>query len=264
MNGFIRKAFGGIGKKYYRYVGYYPAKIEGYNFKLNSENAGFWQQASKGNWEPETYKVLSQFLNRDSIYLDIGAWIGPTVTYAAKKCKRVICFEPDPVAYGRLLSNIHLNELDNVSPYNIAISDTSGIRKMSSMGGRLGDSMTSLLHNSNNSATSFDALVLDWDFIENTYNLTKVDLMKIDIEGGEFALIPKLEPFFKKQSPIVWLSLHAPLLDEHKRLKELQKVIDVMKRNYKICLNHNLEEIDFDDLKSDENKNLFTTFLFKN
>lgn len=249
--------------RYLIYKGYYPANIHGSKFKLNEENLDWWQKAINGNWEPETFKALSKFLTPESIYLDIGAWIGPTVLYAASKCKEVICFEPDRVAYQMLLRNIHLNKLENVTAYNIALSDKSSIQKMSSFGGKIGDSQSSLLPNQN-SSTSFDALVLDWKFIEEIFNFNKIDFVKIDIEGGEFSLVPRLKIFFKKHQPIVWLSIHASFIEKSKRLEEVQKIIDVMSECYRLCLNSKLEEIDINQLKSEKYLNSFPVFLFKN
>lgn len=250
---------------YYQSIGYYSSELKGYTFKLNYENRKFWKQASNDKWENNTFIVLSKFLDKNSIYIDMGAWIGPTVIYAAKKCKKVICFEPDPVAYRRLLSNIYFNKLENVISYNIALSDTSSIKKMASLtSGLLGDSTTSLLSNINNNSTSFEALVLDWNFFENIYNFNKVDVIKIDIEGSEFFLIPKLEKFFIKHRPVVWLSIHVPFLEENKKLEELQKLINVMKKCYKICLNSKLEPFDINELPNDEKIKLKATFLFKN
>jgi len=264
MKKVVRDLLRRIRNRYYRTIGYYSTELYGYNFKLNYENISFWKQASNGHWEPETFEVLSNFLNKNSTYIDIGAWIGPTVIYASKKCDNVICFEPDPVAYRRLTSNIIINKLDNVSSYNVAISDTSSIQKMSSLGGSLGDSMTSLLPNNNSPSSTFNALVLHWNLIENIYNFKKVDMLKIDIEGGEFSLIPKLEDFLKKFQPVVWLSFHVPFLEENKRLEKLQKIIDVMMRCYTICLNSKLEKFDINELKSDENMKRFPALLFKN
>ena len=105
---------------------------------------------------------MSKFLNDDSIYCDVGAWIGPTVIYAAKICKQVICFEPDPIAYRYLRWNIELNKLTNVTSYSLALSDRNAVQRISSFGGEFGDSTTSLL-NDNQDSYGVDVLTLAWD-----------------------------------------------------------------------------------------------------
>ena len=135
-----------VGKTYYRAVGYYRTTIGGLSFKCDPYHIGFWRLAAKGVWEPHTFRILAKFLHPDSVYLDLGAWIGPTVIYAARKCAQVICFEPDMIAYQYLIWNIELNELRNVKPYNVALADQNAIMRMASFGGSLGDTMTSLLN----------------------------------------------------------------------------------------------------------------------
>jgi len=71
-----------------------------------------------------------QILSND-VVVDIGANIGVFNIYAAKKTKnKVYAFEPFPDNYKILKNNIFQNKLDNIQPYNYAISDYSGIVKL--------------------------------------------------------------------------------------------------------------------------------------
>ena len=45
-----------------------------------------------GNWEEDTFNILDHYQNPYKTYIDIGAWIGPTVLYSASKFKNVVCF----------------------------------------------------------------------------------------------------------------------------------------------------------------------------
>jgi len=141
----MKRVFKPIEKAYYRALGYYPTTIHDLEFRCDPYNAKFWKTVSQGRWEAHTYRILARFLSQDSVYCDIGAWIGPTAIFAARKCKQVFCFEPDILAYEHLLWNIRLNRLHNVIPFNLALTDNNGIRPMASFGGKLGDGMTSLL-----------------------------------------------------------------------------------------------------------------------
>ena len=53
--------------------------------------------------------VFERFLRPGTRYVDLGAWIGPTVLLAAPSVARVVCVEPDPVAYAALTGNLSLN-----------------------------------------------------------------------------------------------------------------------------------------------------------
>lgn len=80
------------------------------------------------------------------MHVDIGAWVGPTVIFAARKSKRVYCFEPDYVACRYLLWNIQMNGLSNVVPFNCALPGSTGMRRLGPfLGNGFGNSTTSLI-----------------------------------------------------------------------------------------------------------------------
>lgn len=249
-----------IADAYYRALGYYPITINHSKFKLDPYHTKFWARAAKGRWEPHTFKILETFLNTDSVYCDVGAWIGPTVIYAAKKCRKVICFEPDPVAYRYLCWNIELNELDNVIPFNIALADDTAIQRMSSFGDGPGDSMTSLLNEDREKKGVF-VLTLTWEAFNKLFKTEKVDFLKIDIEGSEFALLPTLKGYLSSHKPIVYLSTHAPFLDARSRREKLRQIIDVM-GIYKKCLDEHLRPINIRELEGEDAMNNFCSYIF--
>ena len=115
-----------LGKLYYRLKGHYPVTINDQRFKCDPYHPGFWRIVNKGGFEPNYFTVLDKYLSPDSVYCDIGSWIGPTIMYASRICKQVYCFEPDNIAYKFLEQNIRLNDLQNVNPYNLAIGKKNG------------------------------------------------------------------------------------------------------------------------------------------
>ena len=208
-----------------------PATLAGEQFNCDPYHSKFWHKASSGTWEPETFKVLRTHLHRDRDYLDIGAWIGPTVLYGARHARHVWCFEPDPRAFRHLAWNIELNGLDNVSALPVALSGETSIARMASFGGETGDSMTSLLNPEGNGG--FAAVTLAWDTFSAQTDLSAVSLVKMDIEGAEFSVLPALIPWLKQQKPALYLSTHAPFLSAQIRasaLGELAQALSIYDR----------------------------------
>ncbi len=208
-------------KMFYRARGYYAGTLNGEPFRLDPYHSKFWRKAAAGQWEPETFAVLDKYLSPDSDYLDIGAWIGPTVLYAARRARHVWCFEPDPTAFRHLAWNLDLNDIRNVSAFGVALSDRFGVARMASVRGEPGDSTSSLLHDG---AHGNDTLTVAWDQFEAVNDLSGVSLVKMDIEGAEFFVLPTLLPWLRKERPALYLSLHSPLLseeDRHRRTSEL-------------------------------------------
>lgn len=245
---------------FFRGMGYYPARLNGLDFRCDPYHVGWWRRASLNQWEPHTFQILDRLLARDRVFLDIGAWIGPTTLYAAKRCRQVFCLEPDRTAYEHLLQNIRLNDLRNVVPFNLALAETDAMQAMGSFAGGSGDSTTSLLAHGNG-ISGFTVMGMTWETWLDLCKPPKIDVIKVDIEGGEFSLLPTMTPYLTKYKPSVYLSTHAPYLDTSRRRDSLQRVADVM-RIYRHCFNEHFVPVSFEDLVGNEACDSFKSFVF--
>ena len=133
---------------------------------------------------------------------------------------------------------------------------------MASFGDSLGDSMTSLI-NKNPKGKTVDVLKFPWQTFLDASGLETPDLLKIDIEGGEFILLPAIRDYLATHKPTLYLSTHAGYLEpgrapggdgEHRR-----RILQA----YSTCLDEHLEEIDKTELLSDDAINDFKSFVFK-
>ena len=212
-------------KMFYRARGYCTGNLNGEPFRLDPYHSKFWHKVSAGNWEPSTFAVLDKYLSPDRDYLDIGAWIGPTVLYGARRARKVWCFEPDPTAFRHLAWNLDLNDIQNVSAFSVALSDRFGVARMASVRGEPGDSTSSLLHDADHGN---DALTIAWDQFAAVNDLSKVSLVKMDIEGAEFFVLPELIAWLKARRPALLLSTHAPMLPEHERHEKVAALLDAL------------------------------------
>jgi FkbM family methyltransferase len=239
---------------FYRARGYYAGRLGGEPFRLDPYHSKFWRKATAGAWEPETFAVLDRFLAPDRDYLDIGAWIGPTVLYGARRARHVWCFEPDPEAFRHLAWNIELNGLHNVSAFAAALSDEVGVARMAGMRGEKGDSTTSLLNPGGEAGS--DVLTLGWEQFAGSVDLSGVSLVKMDIEGAEFEVLPTLLPWLREQRPALYLSTHAPFLEADLRAARMRALSEML-GFYGRC-----EGDRTDDLGSEAALTRFPSFLF--
>jgi len=247
-------------KMLYRARGYYAGQLGGEQFRLDPYHSKFWRKAAAGRWEPETFTVLSQYLDKRHDYLDIGAWIGPTVLYGARKARHVWCFEPDPSAFRALAWNLELNDLGNVSAFPVALSQGFGVARMASFGGERGDSMTSLLNAGG--AAGVDALTIGWEAFAGAVDLSAVSLVKMDIEGAEFDVLPTLIPWLKAQRPALYLSTHAPFLAPEVRAERMGDLA-VLLSFYGSCLDGRGNRLSPEDLCRPAMLERFPTLLFR-
>ncbi|EEE37738.1 methyltransferase, FkbM family [Rhodobacteraceae bacterium KLH11] len=245
-------------KMFYRARGYCHGNLNGEPFRLDPYHSKFWRKASEGRWEPETFNVLDQHLSPERDYLDIGAWIGPTVLYAARRARHVWCFEPDPVAYRHLVWNLELNNIRNVSAFSVALSEDFGVTRMASAHGEAGDSTSSLLHDGSHGT---DALTMSWDQFSASVDLTNVSLVKMDIEGAEFAVLPSLLPWLRKVNPALFLSTHAPYLNSDNRAAAMDRLSNDL-AFYRHCRDPFSGETGKPALTGERALTQFPTFLF--
>jgi FkbM family methyltransferase len=143
--------------------------------------------------EGATVALIESRLRSGMVVFDVGANVG-YVTLVAARCVgpagRVVAFEPTPAVRGRLLENISLNGLRNVSVESVALSDRNGEATFyinnapeesegnSLMVGALSDNPKTVIV----VTRTLDQQVASMD-------LRHVDLLKLDVEGSELRVL---------------------------------------------------------------------------
>ena len=148
-------------------------------------------------WLLREYDKPGFEINSNDVIIDIGAHIGLFTLFASQFCKsgKIYCFEPIRENFDLLLSNLELNRIINVKPYNIAVSQKIGSVTMYLNRDESGHSMhvpgTKSVQVTSNSLKN----------IIDSNNLEKCDLIKIDCEGEEYDIINSLpDAYFNKIS----------------------------------------------------------------
>ena len=210
----------------YRTRGYQEITLGGERLRTDPDHIGFWRDVSRGRWEPDTFRFLAQALPPGSVFADIGAWIGPTTLFAARRSRQVYAFEPDPDAYRYLLWNLKLNHAHNVVPFHAALGTETGLRQLWGAEGRLGTSTSSLVPAAGQPSVTIPTI--SWNDWIAQVRPGRIDVIKVDIEGGEFDLIPALRDYLAAERPVLHLSLHAPRIPAEVREDRLRRVLDVL------------------------------------
>lgn len=125
-------------------------------------------------------------LTKDCIVIDIGAHVGTTSLYIAKKygC-RVWCFEPSPHNYRRLVENIKINNLEDlIIPYHMAVTKDGRDVK-------IGNDPTNWAANRIYVNDGDPAKSIAFEDIIKEH--PSIDLLKIDCEGAEFEIFENLK-----------------------------------------------------------------------
>lgn len=142
----------------------------------------------------------------------MGAWIGPTALHAAFKAKRVYALEPDKAAFRELRKNFSLNPRlkRKANCLNAALAPDRESGWLYAPAGFGRSSSTTLKQPVTCPRRKIKKIDIRW--LEEKFGLGDLNLIKIDIEGGEYQLLPAMKDFLRKNAPAVYLSLHPPRL----------------------------------------------------
>lgn len=192
-----------------------------------------WKGWETGDLERELFSFVSGNGRSDHVFLDVGAWIGCVTLLAARKFSRVYAFEADPVSVEDLRENIRLNQLDNVVVVPKFVADSGGSRTLYSMhsGNNSGSSM---FHVDGKTSWEVESIRLD-EFITGNIDEGAPIVLKMDIEGAEYAVLPTLARMFEgARIDQFCLSLHPFLLARKFRGNDL---LTKLKRRFSLTLN---------------------------
>lgn len=123
--------------------------------------------------------------NDPSVIVDLGSNVGFSAIYFAVRYPnaRIYAFEPDPVTFEKLRRNC--GDFNNISCYNLAVSDIDGkIDFYIYPGSNAGSSLVK--RKANQEVIKINAKKLD--SIWGDLGLKDVDLVKFDIEGAEYSV----------------------------------------------------------------------------
>lgn len=157
--------------------------------RLAGADDWFHTEYTSGRWEPDTHDILKQHLPPGSLFIDVGAWIGPVTRWALDMHANVHAYEPDPIAYAALRINC---------PGAVTMPNAVSTHRYVYMHDVKGDS------NTRTDQTPSDRAVRAITPTETLRGVTPA-LIKIDVEGAETDILPAY--LHVAQCPI-WVAWH--------------------------------------------------------
>jgi FkbM family methyltransferase len=127
-------------------------------------------------------------INDNDLIIDIGGNIGwYSIVLSHKSKPTVLTFEPDDFNYSLLKSNVELNKKDNIQVFNAGVSDVSGKMTLH-LYKKYNQGRHSFIRQRNSVGTmEVETVQLDGFLEKNGFAGREIKLIKIDIEGFEFA-----------------------------------------------------------------------------
>lgn len=202
--------------------------------KTNTDsNLSFWKNIYT-QWEKETFDVFDKFLDKNKIFIDIGAWIGTTSMYGSRKSKYVYSVDADNKSIKDMSLNMQNNcdnnyTIINKAIYNIETEIKFG-KNLFLYNSKMNDSTSQIYDENQVSDEYYSVQTITPQGIIDHYNINtnEISLVKVDIEGGEEYIINELYDIHKKYNIPLYLSFHYSWwkdknLDRFHFLTETQK-----------------------------------------
>jgi len=189
-------------------------------------------------WLIEEYKSINFEIKNSDIVIDVGAHIGLFSLYASQFCKigAIYSYEPVDKNYQILLDNVHLNNLKQIKPFNMAVSNSESDVKLYLNDDESGHSMFS---KSSNTLT-VNSISLQKIFDDN--NIDNCNFLKLDCEGAEYEIISNLPSLYFEKIDKMIIEYH--MADSHPELLENLKEL-LISKNYTIKIKKLFSDIGF-------------------
>ena len=179
----------------------YCVSYDGFTYRTN--DPVFAETIPKGESEPyprdlaivQRYRRV--YPSRGRTYVDVGAHIGTTIAPYSRLFQSCVGFEANPESFALLQTNLDQNKIAcRVEP--IALSDRPKRGIVRQHGGNSG-----CFYVEDHPAGCIEFRTLD------SYGLTDVDFLKIDVEGAELAVLKGAEQTLRASFPLVQIECNG-------------------------------------------------------
>ncbi len=152
---------------------------------------------------------LHRYLQPDMVVLDVGANLGEYAIFFAKRVPHgiVIAFEPVESSRRELIENCRLNSFQNIDIKDFGLSDRSQTITMYEIDDAH-EGLSTLYPGGRPTRSRFDIQLRRLDEELGALGIERVDLIKIDIEGGELFALSGAEEAIQKYRPVVMIEIN--------------------------------------------------------
>ena len=155
-----------------------------------------------GVYEPVTAAVIAHLLQPGDVFFDVGANQGQFSLLAAQRVGKsgaVHSFEPNPAVRRLLIHSVNLNGFANVNVQDAACVDKAGsfVLQLEMSASNAYGGAKAVERTSGSDGQTVRGISLDQYVAEN--GIDRIDLMKMDIEGGEAGALVGMAGMLKRR-----------------------------------------------------------------
>jgi FkbM family methyltransferase len=188
--------------------------------ELRCTEAGFF-------CERETLSRIQERLKPGDVFLDVGSNLGIFTVFGARVVGpqgTVISCEPGTEAFNQLQTNIELNELTNVRPLKLALGDRHSTMRLA-LGNA--ESLCGMAHLSDEDGPAEEVQTVSYDSLVAQQGLPIPRVVKIDIEGHEYAALKGMERTLSDPACVaIFCEIHPYALPRGVSLQDVTSFIE--------------------------------------
>lgn len=169
-----------------------------------------------GMYDYDGMMSILKLINKDDVFFDIGANVGPFSLLAGKIGASVVSFEGHPKTLERLKDNLKLNEMNTSGAINMIVSSNLGSMYFTN---DVGSAENKVSVSKNSSNIEVPCISIDSYCNTNMYPT----FVKIDTEGHELEVIKGMKNVLKE---VKYISFEANGLSERKDLAEIYSLLN--------------------------------------
>lgn len=162
----------------------------------------------KGTYEPKNVEAIQKTVKEEDVAYDVGAHVGYFTVLMGDlvgSSGKVFAFEPRGLNLGYLKRHVSVNHCENIEIVAKALGNHSGHAKLETRTGS-GTGYISETGDEDVEITSIDELV-------ESGTLPPPTFLKIDVEGGEMAVLRGARKIIEIQRPRMVLATHGDEID---------------------------------------------------
>jgi FkbM family methyltransferase len=172
-----------------------------------------------GQYEPSTTSVLRALLHEGDTFVDVGANVGLFTMLASRwvgQTGRVVALEPSRRESARLRDHVTHNSLRNVDMLEVAASDRCGtaVLHVADIGhGGLNTLGDHFMYSTVVEAYTEVVAMMSIDELVKRQGISSVDVIKIDVEGGEHDVVMGARNTITRDMPQIVLEVGGTALE---------------------------------------------------
>jgi FkbM family methyltransferase len=201
----------------------FSTKLNGYVYHGDFNTYIDWHVYYFGVYERGFVNYLKQLAVRTgpgAVFFDIGANVGHHTLFMAPYCGAVYAFEPNPASYASVVEKINTNGLKHIQAFPFGLSNTAEtlsfyVPEMTNTGSASFEDRSSWGHK------KMTAEVKIGDVVTAETGITRLDLIKIDVEGFEKNVLLGLKETLRRFRPLVFFEMENNTISKFSSEKEL-------------------------------------------